>query len=101
VDIRKQWNRLIKIASRILGYGLTRKHADFFNLRHSGASHMAMRGNKPKDPMSVVRMMGDTSLTTVNRHYSTATTRCWRKSVEGWSVPELPAFALERLRVAS
>jgi integrase len=66
VDIRKQWNRLIKIASRILGYELTGKKADFFNFRHSGASHTAMKGNKPTDLMSVVRMMGDTSLTTVN-----------------------------------
>jgi len=69
VDIRKQWNRLIKIASGILGYELTGKKADFFNFRYSGASHMAMRGNRPRDLMTVVRMMGDTSLATVNRHY--------------------------------
>lgn len=101
VDIRKQWNRLIKIASRILGYELTGKKADFFNFRHSGASHMAMKGNKPKDLMSVVRMMGDTSLTTVNRHYFNIDDEMLAEIVEGWSVPELPAFAPERLRVAS
>jgi hypothetical protein len=32
VDIRKQWNRLIEIASRMLGYELTEKKADFFNV---------------------------------------------------------------------
>ena len=39
VYLRKQRNRLNKIASRILGYELTGKKADFFNFRHSGTSH--------------------------------------------------------------
>lgn len=85
-------DRLIKIASRILGYEMTGKKADFFNFRHSGASHMAMRGNRPKDLMSVVRMMGDTSLTTVNRHYFNIDDEMLAEIVEGWSVPELPAL---------
>jgi hypothetical protein len=41
VDIRKQWDHLIEIASRLLGYRLEGRKADFFNLRHSGASHIA------------------------------------------------------------
>lgn len=62
---------------------------------------MATKGNKPKDLMSVVRMMGDTSLTTVNRHYFNIDDEMLAEIVEGWSVAELPAFAPERLRVAS
>jgi integrase len=101
VDLRKQWNRLMKIASRILGYELTGKKADFFNFRHSGASHMAMKGNRPRDLMTVVRMMGDTSLTTVNRHYFNIDDEMLEEVVEGWGVPELPAFAPEGIRAVS
>ena len=100
MDIRKQWNRLIKIASGILGYELTGKKAEFFNLCHSGASHMAMRGNKPKDLMSVIRMPDDTSLTTVNPHYFNIDYEMLAEIVEGWGVAELPTFAPERLSVA-
>src|ERR1051326_1826151 len=60
VDIRKQWNRLIEIANRLLGYQLTGKKADFFNFRHTGASHIAARSRDAHHLLGVVRMMGDT-----------------------------------------
>lgn len=69
VDIRKQWDHLIEIASRLLGYRLEGKKADFFNLRHSGASHIAASQRDARHLLGVVWMMGDTSIATVNRHY--------------------------------
>jgi integrase len=84
VDIRKQWNRLIAIASRMLGYELTGKKADFFNFRHTGASHLAVRQHEPRHLMVVVNMMGDTSLTTVNRHYFNFGDDVLSELVDGW-----------------
>ncbi len=69
VDIRKQWERLMTIASRMLGYELEGKRRTFFNFRHTGASHIAQRGKTPAHLLAVVQMMGDTSVATVNRHY--------------------------------
>lgn len=57
VDIRKQWERLVAIASRMLGYELTGKKADFFNFRHTGASHIATRSRDGAHLLGVVRMM--------------------------------------------
>jgi hypothetical protein len=62
---------------------------------------MAMKGNRPRDLMTVVRMMGDTSLTTVNRHYFNIDDEMLEEVVEGWGVPELPAFAPEGIRAVS
>ena len=45
-DIRKQWKRLLSIAERMLGYKLTGKQSEFFNFRHSGASHIAARARR-------------------------------------------------------
>lgn len=101
VDIRKQWDRLVRIASRILGYELTGKKADFFNFRHTAASHIAARGREPRHLMSVVKMMGDTSLATVNRHYFNIDDEMLEEIVDGWAVPELPAFTPDHLRAAS
>jgi len=41
VDIRKQWDRLMSIASEMLGYPLVNEKADFFTFRHTGASNIA------------------------------------------------------------
>ena len=66
-NIRKSWQRLLAIANEILPPSeQIGPELDFYNLRHSGASHLAMSG---ADPVAIVRMMGDTSLTTVLKHY--------------------------------
>ncbi len=39
--IRKQWDRLIAIASDMLGYPLVNEKADFFTFRHTGATNIA------------------------------------------------------------
>lgn len=48
VDIRKQWKRLIEIASGILGYDLDDRKADFFTFRHTGASHLAEKRRRTR-----------------------------------------------------
>lgn len=101
VDIRKQWNRLIAIASRMLGYELTGKKADFFNFRHTGASHIAERARDASHLLSVVKMMGDTSIATVNRHYFNIDDLMLEEIVDGWVVPELATFTPDRFRAAS
>jgi hypothetical protein len=65
VDIRKQWVRLMTIASRMLGYDLEGKKRMFFNFRDTGASHIAQRGKTPAHLLAAVQMMGDTSVATV------------------------------------
>ena len=101
VDIRKQWNRLVAIASRMLGYELTGKKADFFNFRHTGASHIAERARDASHLLSVVKMMGDTSIATVNRHYFNIDDLMLEEIVDGWVVPELATFTPDRFRAAS
>jgi integrase len=92
VDIRKQWARLVEIASRMLGYELTGKKADFFNFRHTGASHIATRSRDGAHLLGVVRMMGDTSLATVNRHYFNLDDETLQVIVEGWQAPDVDLF---------
>jgi hypothetical protein len=46
VDIRKQWDRLIAIASEMLGYPLVNEKADFFTFRHTGASNIAQTARR-------------------------------------------------------
>jgi len=75
VDIRKQWERLMVIASRMLRYDLEDKKRTFFNFRHTGASHIAQRGKTPAHLLGVVQMRGDTSL-----RRSTAITSRWSRS---------------------
>ena len=45
-----------------------------------------------KHLMGVVRMMGDTSLTTVNKHYFNIDDEILQEIIEGWSVPEVDLF---------
>jgi hypothetical protein len=48
--------------------------------------------------MIIVRMMGDTSLATVNRHYINIDDEMLEEIVDGWCVSELPAFTPNHLR---
>jgi len=92
VDIRKQWARLVEIASRMLGYELAGKKADFFSFRHTGASHIAAKSRDGRHLMGVVRMMGDTSLATVNKHYFNLDDETLQAIVEDWEAPEVDLF---------
>lgn len=85
-EIRKQWERLIRIASKMLGYELQGRKADFFTFRHSGASHLAEKLGH--NPMPLVKMMGDTSVETVRRHYCNLDLSYMQELVDGWSLPE-------------
>jgi integrase len=92
VDIRKQWNRLIAIASRMLGYELQGRKADFFTFRHTGASHLA---EKTKNPILIAKMMGDTNGQTVMRHYFNLDLEFMAEMIAGWEVPEARRLADE------
>jgi integrase len=90
VDIRKQWYRLLEITSRMLGYDLEGKKGEFFNLRHTGASDIARRGKTPAHLLAVVKMMGDTSVATVNKHYFNIELDLMQEMVLGWERPDVP-----------
>ena len=94
-NIRKQWYRLMEIAGRMLGYELQARSADFFNFRHTGASDIARRGRTATHLLAVVKMMGDTSLATVNRHYFNIELEMMQELVLGWERPDFdfPASA--------
>ncbi|MGZ5441096.1 MAG: hypothetical protein ACXW5U_05020 [Thermoanaerobaculia bacterium] len=89
MDIRKQWERLMVIASRMLRYNLEDKKRTFFNFRHTDASHIAQRGKTPAHLLAVVQMMGDTSVATVNRHYFKMEPELMRELVLGWKRPDV------------
>jgi len=89
VDIRKQWSRLVAIASRMLGYELQDEKADFFTFRHTGASHIAERARDARALMLVVNMMGDTNVETVRRHYFNFDHEVMAGMIEGWEIPDV------------
>jgi len=93
VDIRKQWKRLLAIAGEMLGYELTGKKAKFLNFRHTGASHIAQRGRAARHLLAVVKMMGDTSVATVNRHYFNLEDDVMQEIIDGWAVADVEVFA--------
>lgn len=93
VDIRKQWDRLIAIASGILGYPLVNQKADFFTFRHTGATNLAQRATTRDELMRVVNMMGDTNVETVRRHYFNFQYDDDEQMIDGW---ELPKFDPDR-----
>jgi integrase len=95
VDIRKQWKRLLAITAEMLGYELTGKKAKFLNFRHTGASHIAQRGRDPRHLLAVVKMMGDTSVATVNRHYFNLEDDLMQEIIDGWAVPDVEVFAAD------
>jgi integrase len=94
-DIRKQWKRLLAIAAEMLGYELTGKKAKFLNFRQTGASHLAQRGRDPRHLLAVVKMMGDTSVATVNRHYFNLEDDLMQEIIDGWAVPDVEVFAAD------
>jgi hypothetical protein len=47
-NIRKQWDRLIAIASGMLGYPLVNEKADFFTFRHTGAQQHRANGQQSR-----------------------------------------------------
>jgi integrase len=98
VDIRKQWSRLVAIASDMLGYALTARKADFFTFRHTGASHLA---EKTKNPILIAKMMGDTNVQTVMRHYFNLDIEFMAEMIEGWTVPTVDGRADEETEVAN
>lgn len=69
-DIRRQWRRLIRLANRRLeesGFHPIPEGFRLYNLRHTGASHLAATGSL--SAQEIAQMMGDTSVRTVERHY--------------------------------
>lgn len=81
--------------------GLTPSRALLFNFRHTGASHIAERARDASHLLSVVKMMGDTSIATVNRHYFNIDDLMLEEIVDGWVVPELATFTPDSFRAAS
>jgi len=74
VDTRKQWERLMEIASRMLG-------------------------KTPAHLLAVVKMMGDTSVATVNRHYFNIEPELMQELVLGGKRPDvhIPSVASAEL----
>lgn len=60
------------------------RKADFFTFRHTGASHLA---EKTGNPIFIVKMMGDTNVQTVMRHYFNLDVDFMAEMVKGWAVP--------------
>lgn len=85
-NIGQQWARLVEIANQILGADeqLTGVRTHFYTWRHTGASHLAASS---KDPVLVTRMMGDTQLTTVMKHYFDSDFEHMQAAVERWELP--------------
>lgn len=87
-DIRKQWDRLIAIASDMLGYPLVNEKADFFTFRHTGATNIAQMASNREELMRVVNMMGDTNVETVRRHYFNFTYDEDDQIIDRWELPK-------------
>jgi integrase len=85
-NIRTQWFRLVELANEILGPDeqLTGVRTHFYTWRHTGASHLAASS---KDPILVTRMMGDTQLQTVMKHYFDSDFEHMQAEVERWQIP--------------
>jgi hypothetical protein len=75
--------------ARIRAY---REEGGFFKFRHTGASHIATRSRDGAHLLGVVRMMGDTSLATVNRHYFTLYDEPLQVIVRDWQTPDVDLF---------
>lgn len=56
----------------------------FYTWRHTVASHLAASS---KDPMLVMRVMGDTQLSTVMKHYFDSEFEHMQAEVEKWQLP--------------
>jgi hypothetical protein len=92
VDIRKQWDKLIGIASKMLGDALVNEKADFFTFRYTGASNIPQTARNRDELMRVVNMMGDTNVETVSRHYLNLQYAPDDEVIAKWDLPNtLPA----------
>jgi integrase len=96
-NIRKQWDRLIAIASEMLGYPLVNEKADFFTFRHTGATNIAQMASNREELMRVVNMMGDTNVETVRRHYFNFTYDEDDQVIDRWELPKKLPSALAQL----
>lgn len=70
VDVRKAWVSLLRLANAELaaaGGGLIPEGFRLYNLRHSGASHLAASG--AMSAAEIAELMGDTRVETVERRY--------------------------------
>ena len=97
VDIRKQWDRLMAIASDMLGYPLVNEKADFFTFRHTGASNIAQSSRNRDELMRVVNMMGDTNVETVSRHYLNLQYAPDDEVIANWDLPKTLPSAVAQL----
>jgi integrase len=81
-NIRMQWFRLIELANKHLPAGQQiDAHERFYCWRHTGASSLAASSG---DPVMVTKMMGDSSLATVMRHYFNSSTDHMQAAVAKW-----------------
>lgn len=92
-NIRKQWDRLIAIAARMLGYPLQGRKGDFFTFRHTDASHLAQQARDGAHIIKIVKMMGDTNVKTVEKHYFNFDDEMMADMIEGWEAPTLESLA--------
>ncbi|MEO8381242.1 MAG: hypothetical protein ABI779_16400 [Acidobacteriota bacterium] len=77
----------------MLGYKPTGKKARFLNFRHTGASHIGQRGRAARHLLTVVKVIGDTSVATVNRHHFKLEDSVMQEIIDGWAVPDVEVFA--------
>lgn len=100
-NIRAQWHRLIEIANTATDAagqpyldaserisGVRRK---FYTWRHTGASLWA---KESRDPVMIVRMMGDTDLETVKNHYFDSYLSDMQSVAASFDVPTLQESVL-------
>jgi hypothetical protein len=71
------------------------KKAKFLNFRHTGASHIVQRGHAARQLLAVVKMMGDTSVATVNRHYFNMEDDVMQEIIDRWAVADVEVFAAD------
>jgi len=68
VDVRKAWVSLLRLANaELAGGALIPEGFRLYNLRHSGASHLAASG--AMSAAEIAELMGDTRVETVERRY--------------------------------
>ena len=67
-------------------YELEDRKTDFFTFRHTGESHLA---EKTKNPILIVKMMGDTNVQTLMRHYFNLDLEFMAEMISDWTIPSL------------
>ena len=88
VNIHHTWERLVVIANSMLPDNeQIGPEMIFYNWRHTGASDLAESG---ADPVLIVRMMADTSLATVLRHYFDSSMSHMKRVVAKWDTSHGP-----------